>query len=122
MQLGLIGYYSDFVVYPLVIAVLGVAGLLEAGEENAPGWIATAVACLGLWTLTEYVLHRFVLHHVPYLSELHGRHHVEERSSVGTPTWLSLGVHVLAAFLPVYLASNFATASAVGCGLMLGYL
>ena len=75
MQLGLIGYYSDFVVYPLVIAALAVAGLVEAGEENAPGWIATVLACLGLWTLTEYLLHRFVLHHIPYVKDLHDRHH-----------------------------------------------
>lgn len=122
MQLGLIGYYSDFVVYPLVIAVLAVAGLLEAGEESAPGWIGTVLACLGLWTLTEYLLHRFVLHHIPYIKDLHDRHHVEERSSVGTPTWLSLAVHALVAFVPVWLISDFATASAVSCGLMLGYL
>ncbi|TGV55466.1 sterol desaturase family protein [bacterium M00.F.Ca.ET.141.01.1.1] len=122
MQLGLIGYYSDFVVYPLVIAVLGVAGLIEAGEEGAPDWIGMALICLGLWTLIEYVLHRFVLHHVPWIRDLHDRHHIEERSPVGTPTWLSLGVHALVAFLPVWMVSDFATASAVNCGLMLGYL
>ncbi|MER9304432.1 sterol desaturase family protein [Mesorhizobium sp. M0293] len=122
MQLGLIGYYSDFVIYPLVIAVLAVAGLLEAGEEGAPGWIGTVLVCLFLWTLTEYVLHRFILHHIPYIKDLHDRHHVEERSSVGTPTWLSLGVHALVAFVPVWMVSGFATASGVSCGLMLGYL
>ncbi|TGV80100.1 sterol desaturase family protein, partial [Mesorhizobium sp. M00.F.Ca.ET.158.01.1.1] len=45
MQLGLIGYYSDFVVYQLVIGVLGVAGLIEVGEEGAPDWIGTALIC-----------------------------------------------------------------------------
>ena len=42
--------------------------------------------------------------------------------TVGTPTWLSLGVHALVAFVPVWVVSDFATASAVSCGLMLGYL
>jgi sterol desaturase/sphingolipid hydroxylase (fatty acid hydroxylase superfamily) len=122
MQLGLIGYYSDFLVYPVAIVVLGAAGLLEAGENGALGWISTACACLGLWTLIEYLLHRFGLHHIPYVRDMHDRHHAEERASVGTPTWLSLGAHLLIAFFPVLLASNFATASAVTCGLMLGYL
>jgi sterol desaturase/sphingolipid hydroxylase (fatty acid hydroxylase superfamily) len=122
MQLGLIGYYSDFVVYPAAIVVLAAAGLIDVGENSASGWIAAVVACLGLWTLIEYLLHRFVLHHIPYIRDLHDRHHVEERSSVGTPTWLSVGVHALIAFFPVLMVSDFATASAVTCGLMLGYL
>ena len=45
MQLGLIGYYSDFVVYPVAIVVLGAAGLLEAGENGVSGWIFAACAC-----------------------------------------------------------------------------
>ena len=40
----------------------------------------------------------------------------------GRRLWLSLGAHLVIAFFPVLLASNFATASAVTCGLMLGYL
>lgn len=122
MDLGLVGYYSDFVVYPLAIALLAVAGLMEAGEEAAPVWLATLIACVCLWTLIEYVMHRFVLHHIPWIRDLHDRHHVAERDPVGTPTWLSLAVHALVAFLPVWMASNFAMASAVSCGLMLGYL
>jgi sterol desaturase/sphingolipid hydroxylase (fatty acid hydroxylase superfamily) len=122
MQLGLIGYYSDFVVYPAAIVVLAAAGLIDVGEKSASGWIAAVIACLGLWTLIEYLLHRFVLHHIPYIRDLHDRHHVEERSSVGTPTWLSVGIHALIAFFPVLMVSDFATASAVTCGLMLGYL
>lgn len=121
MQLSLIGYYSDFVVYPLVIVMLAVAGIGDAGEHGAPGWIAAAFACLVLWTLVEYLMHRFVLHHIPYIKQMHDRHHVEEHASVGTPTWLSLGAHALIVFFPLLLAFNFAVASAVTCGLMLGY-
>ena len=89
MQLGLVGYYSDFVVYPVAIVVLGAAGLLEAGENGVLGWIFAACACLGLWTLIEYLLHRFGLHHIPYVRYMHDRHHAEERASVGTPGLLS---------------------------------
>jgi sterol desaturase/sphingolipid hydroxylase (fatty acid hydroxylase superfamily) len=122
MQLGLIGYYSDFVIYPVVIAVLAATASHEIGENSAWAWIATALGFLGLWTLIEYLLHRFILHHVPYIKGMHDRHHVEEHAPVGTPTWLSLMAHALIAFVPVLLVSSFATASAVTCGLMLGYL
>ncbi len=122
MQLSLIGYYSDFVVYPVVIAILTVAGIRDAGENGALAWIATAFACLGLWTLVEYLMHRFVLHRIPCIKQMHDRHHVDEHAPVGTPSWLSLGAHALIVFFPLWLVSSFAMASAGICGLMLGYL
>lgn len=122
MRLGLVGYYSDFVIYPLIITVLAVIALLEVGKHQAWAWVAAALAFLGLWTLIEYLMHRFVLHHVPYIKDMHDHHHVEERAREGTPTWLSLAAHASIAFFPVLLVSNFAAASAVTCGLMLGYL
>jgi sterol desaturase/sphingolipid hydroxylase (fatty acid hydroxylase superfamily) len=122
MQLSIIGYYSDFVVYPVVIAMLAAIGTHDIGKDGALAWIAVVFACVGLWTLIEYLMHRFVLHHIPYIREMHDRHHVEERESVGTPTWLSLGAHALIVFFPLLLVSNLAAASAVTCGLMLGYL
>jgi len=105
MQLSLIGYYSDFVVYPLVIAILAVAGIHTVGEDGALAWIAAVFACLGLWTLAEYFMHRFVLHHIPHIKDMHDRHHVEEHASVGTPTWLSLGAHALIVFFPLLRVS-----------------
>lgn len=122
MQLSLIGYYSDFVVYPVVIVLLAAAGIHAAGEGGALVWIAAMLMSLGLWTLIEYLMHRFVLHHIPYIKQMHDRHHVEEHAAVGTPTWLSLGAHALIAFFPLMLVTDFTTASAVTCGLLLGYL
>ncbi len=122
MQLGLIGYYSDFVVYPAAIAILAATGLSHAGEAGMWAWLATALFAVGLWTLIEYLMHRYVLHRVPYIKQMHDHHHVEERASEGTPTWISLPAHALIAFFPVLAVSDFATASAVTCGLMLGYL
>jgi hypothetical protein len=65
MQLGLIGYYSDFVVYPVAIVVLRAAG--RAGPGRLVYWAGFSLprACLGLWTLIEYLLHRFGLHPFP---------------------------------------------------------
>jgi sterol desaturase/sphingolipid hydroxylase (fatty acid hydroxylase superfamily) len=122
MRLGRIGYYSDFFVYPALLIVLGGAALLHGGERNAATWISTFLLCLALWTLIEYLMHRFVLHHVPYIREMHDEHHVNEQAPIGTPTYLSLGLHALLVFLPVLLVFDFAMASAASCGMMLGYL
>lgn len=122
MHLSRIGYYSDFFVYPVLIALLAIAGLGFAGTEGAAIWLAMFAACVALWTLIEYLMHRFVLHHVPYIKDMHNHHHHEEKASVGTPTWLSVSSHAAIVFIPALLLSNFVTASAVSGGLMLGYL
>jgi sterol desaturase/sphingolipid hydroxylase (fatty acid hydroxylase superfamily) len=103
----------------LVVSLAG-AALWHAGSISATKWISIFLVCLALWTLD--LMHRFVLHHVPYIRDVHDDHHVNELEPIGTPTYLSLGLHALLVFFPVLLFSSFAMASAASCGLMLGYL
>ncbi|HVW56832.1 MAG TPA: sterol desaturase family protein [Rhizobiaceae bacterium] len=121
MHLGRLGYYLDFFVYPLLIAGLATAGIMRGGPEKVPEWLLFFVGSIILWTFVEYLLHRFGLHRIPYIREMHDYHHSDERALVGTPLWLSLIGH-MACFLPIWLLFGFASASAVSCGLMLGYL
>jgi len=122
MHLGRLGYYSDFFVYPALIAGLCAWGLAGATPEAAGRWLAFALSSVAVWTLLEYLLHRFVLHHFPYLKEMHHSHHVEEKAQIGTPTWLSLGVFALVVVLPSWLGLGDRLGSAVTAGLMAGYL
>jgi sterol desaturase/sphingolipid hydroxylase (fatty acid hydroxylase superfamily) len=122
MRLSKIGYYSDFLVYPLCIVGLAVAGLRTAGAQGIVVWLVIAFSSVVIWTLVEYGLHRFAFHELPYVKELHQQHHDEERGLLGTPIWISLAAHCLLVFLPLLLISNLALASAVSSGLMLGYL
>ena len=122
MRLGPIGYYSDFFVYPAVIFLLAALGLAEAGRGGAPEWVAIFLLCLALWTLVEYLMHRFALHHIPYIKEMHDEHHVHESAPIGTPTYISLSLHIALVFLPLLFVFGFPAASAATCGLMLGYL
>ncbi|MDH4414073.1 MAG: sterol desaturase family protein [Rhizobium sp.] len=122
MQQSPIGYYSDFIVYPLIILGLAVSGALTAGADGALRWMAIALVCLALWTLIEYAMHRFVFHHMPYFEALHRQHHVEERALLGTPVWLSLPAHGALVFLPTLAIWDVATATAATAGLMAGYL
>jgi sterol desaturase/sphingolipid hydroxylase (fatty acid hydroxylase superfamily) len=123
MYLSKYGYYSDFVVYPLVILSLTAIGLHAAdGAFGAARWLGLFVVSVGLWTLIEYGLHRFAFHHFPFIKGLHNEHHLEERELVGSPIWLSLAAHALFVFVPIYLLEGIVSASAIAAGIMLGYL
>lgn len=122
MRLSPIGYYSDFIVYPLVITGLAVIGNLASGIEGGLRWVVVFLGCLALWTLIEYAMHRFVFHRAPYLIALHRQHHDEERALLGTPVWVSLLAHGALVFLPVLAIWDIATATAATAGVMAGYL
>ncbi len=66
MRLGKVGYYSEFVVYPVLAAGMAVAALWNAPDQIGV-WLATVVGGAGLWTVVEYVLPRFVIHNCPFL-------------------------------------------------------
>ena len=121
MFLTRFGYFADFYIYPALIPLLAAAGMM-IGPSGTARWLAIFLACLALWTLLEYLLHRFMFHHLPYIRDMHEEHHQHEKGFVGTPIWISLVAHLFLGFLPVYLVAGFADASAASSGLMLGYL
>ena len=122
MLLTRIGYYSDFFAYPVLIAILGAAGVITASTDGAKAWIAIFLGGMAAWTLLEYILHRFVLHHIPWIKEMHEQHHREVRALVGTPSWFSISLILGFVFLPVFWLADFAAASVATSGLMTGYL
>ncbi|MAU18993.1 MAG: fatty acid hydroxylase [Martelella sp.] len=122
MLLSRMGYFADFVAYPVLIAILGVAAPMYAGGHWAIADIATFLGSLALWTLLEYLLHRFVLHHLPWIRDMHERHHREVLALVGTPTWLSVALFLGLVFLPLFFLTGFAMAGITTSGLMSGYL
>lgn len=122
MRLSKINYYSDFVVYPLAILILGILGLHALGPKEASEWIVLFLGSILAWTLIEYFLHRVVFHHVPVIRDLHQAHHDEERELLGTPIYLSLLAHLMIVFLPALVLSNLTVAAAISAGIMAGYL
>ncbi len=122
MRLSQPSYYADFYVYPVASAALAGAALAMSPVSDWPLWLAAFLGGGLLWTLVEYLLHRFVLHHVPYIHEMHEAHHDDQLALIGTPSWLSLGLILLIVLLPAVLITNFTVASGLTVGLMLGYL
>jgi sterol desaturase/sphingolipid hydroxylase (fatty acid hydroxylase superfamily) len=121
MQLTRAGYLADFYVYPGVALTLAAVALVPAPRP----WLALGCAVAGglaTWTLLEYVLHRWVFHHAPWIRERHEAHHRDPKAFVGTPTWLSLGVIAVLVMAPCLLEWGVAIGSSFTAGLVLGYL
>ncbi len=122
MRLSKCGYYADFVVYPVVITVLGTVSLGRADSRAATEWVGALLAGVGAWTLLEYWLHRIALHQTAYLAPMHALHHRAPQDYVGTPTWLSLAVLIGFLLLPTRRFVGFPIASGLTAGVMIGYL
>lgn len=122
MRLSKYGYYSDFVVYPIVIAALAGAALYRASWRAGAHWAGAVLVGIAAWTLLEYVLHRIALHEIVYFVPMHALHHREPRAYVGTPTWLSLAVLSCTILLPTWGVAGFTAASGLTAGVMTGYL
>ena len=116
MRLSKASYFADFFVYPPAVALLMVAALWL----GAPGsWKESLIACLAgiaVWTLLEYLIHRFVLHEVRYFAQMHDMHHADPAGFVGTPTWLSMCMICCGALLPLWWEAGLGRASGITAG------
>lgn len=122
MMMQKVEYYGEFFVYPVLIAVLSAMALWQAEFGGFAVWLAAFAAGLGIWTLVEYILHRYILHHAPYIKEQHEAHHAEQTALIPTPIWISLGLFAVFVYLPLWLFADGAVAAGITGGLMLGYL
>lgn len=121
MRLGRFFYYVDFFVYPLLVAGLVAVTLSRASPYVWPQWLACVIVGVVLWTLAEYLLHRFVFHEVPFIAHMHDAHHKDPTGLIGTPIWISLAVTFLGLLLPLWWLTTFEIASGITIGGMLGY-
>jgi sterol desaturase/sphingolipid hydroxylase (fatty acid hydroxylase superfamily) len=120
MRLSKAGYYADFIVYPPAVAALAAVTLGRAPFHAWIEWTAECLAGILVWTFLEYLIHRFVFHHVGMFADMHAVHHQDPTGHVGTPTWVSLAVG-LGTLLPLWWLLGFDVAGALLAGLMIGY-
>ena len=121
MWLNKINYYGEFILYPVLIASLAAVTLWRSPPERLPIWLVAFISGVWLWTLVEYILHRYVLHHVPYIRQIHQAHHDEQEALVGTPVWIRLGSFAVFLILPLRVVADPTIAAGVTAGMMLGY-
>jgi sterol desaturase/sphingolipid hydroxylase (fatty acid hydroxylase superfamily) len=121
MRLSKLGYYGDFFVSLALIAfMVGYAVLL-------PNWFMRAVwvfhAVLGAvgWTLVEYLLHRWVYHHVAFFREAHAVHHAEPNAYFGAPPVVGI-VLIFAIFFAPLATIHPVAATGLTTGVLMGYV
>jgi sterol desaturase/sphingolipid hydroxylase (fatty acid hydroxylase superfamily) len=115
-------FFLDFLIYPPLILYFLNVGLSVDSLASLLQSLAALVLALVSWSLTEYLLHRFVLHHVPLFEAMHTAHHHAPRALVGTPTLLSLAIFMGLVYWPVLEMSGQRISSACMAGLLGGYL
>jgi sterol desaturase/sphingolipid hydroxylase (fatty acid hydroxylase superfamily) len=114
-------FFADFYAYPTA----AVAFIALALASDPHRWLATVLAVVtGIcsWTFVEYLLHRYVLHHVQWVTEQHDVHHHDEKALVGTPVWFTFLVFLTFVTMPALLISTIEIAAGFSAGMMLGYL
>ena len=106
-----------------VYAVLIAAAIVWNGIAGSAGpgvWAGSIGAGLALWTLLEYLIHRFAFHRFAP----HWEHHSqpEEWAYIFAPLWLSLGASAILWPLCSWAAGAWMRGALVLAGIMLGYV
>lgn len=103
-------YWFGYIANVTLVAWLFSHALAHGTLQISFGHLATLVASgFLLWTLLEYLLHRFIYHVIPSpLSVGHDLHHHRPRELIGVPWWLT---SLLVVALFTGLAKTFQPAS-----------
>src|ERR1700758_3872729 len=120
MRMSKLVYFPEFLVFPVFFVVL-TALAFRGSHPRIPVWLAAALLGVLFWMPIEYLLHRFVFHHMPIIAVMHDRHHRDPAALIGAPAWMSLSVGAVA-LLALWSVLGFGMAAAVAIGLLSGYL
>jgi sterol desaturase/sphingolipid hydroxylase (fatty acid hydroxylase superfamily) len=116
-----IGFYADLFFYPIVLGGFFLYDLDGRGFAlHTRWWLALACGAI-LWTLVEYLLHRFVYHKVAVVRDLHGMHHLHPNDFIGAPIWISI-VGFSAFLFCLALLWDIDIACGTTAGLIAGYV
>ena len=121
MLLSRIGYYADFVVFPLLLLLLGTGLFWGSTVRQELVWAAACLVGITGYSLLEYVLHRVVLHHISPFRRMHDLHHANPTAMVGTPTWMT-SAFAVGVFATLWWTAGWYVACGLTFGLILGYL
>jgi sterol desaturase/sphingolipid hydroxylase (fatty acid hydroxylase superfamily) len=121
-QMKAISYYSDFVVFPIVLPVLLLLAHRYGGEIRLADATTAMFFGIFVWTFLEYAIHRFVLHSGLIFSKDHDAHHATPKALIGAPTWLTLSILVFGIYLPAVLMLHAGLGLIFSFGVTLGYL
>jgi sterol desaturase/sphingolipid hydroxylase (fatty acid hydroxylase superfamily) len=117
MKLSIFSYYLDFVLAPFLMALL-------AAQMSLRQWPSEAAAIIlgfALWTLAEYLVHRFLYHHISFFHRFHDAHHALPNERIGGPPLLAIVLIFALVALPM-MSLEWAIGAGATFGCLAGYL
>lgn len=117
-----LGYFAEFFLFPPLVLISTVFAFYSFSAPRPVTWAVVYGIGLVGWTLIEYFLHRAIFHHLPFLSQLHERHHKNPQELIGTPTWVSVLAGLIGVASPSWAILGFDLATAATAGMATGYL
>jgi sterol desaturase/sphingolipid hydroxylase (fatty acid hydroxylase superfamily) len=120
MRPGAIGYYADFFASLACSVALCALVVWQGTWLGRAEWLVCFVMGVGLWTLLEYGIHRWLYHGVDFFIRLHEAHHDEPRAYISAPPFLGIASIFLVVHVPLVTFSPV-VASGVTSGVLLGY-
>jgi sterol desaturase/sphingolipid hydroxylase (fatty acid hydroxylase superfamily) len=120
MNLSRVLYFGDFVACPVAVLVLAILALAGRDIEATGLWVLMLITGVAVWTLVEYVIHRWVYHRVAFFQKYHDAHHMNPRGLIGAPSFYSVGI-ILGVFFAPLLGFGLVAASGFASGVLLGY-
>ncbi|ATE60488.1 sterol desaturase family protein [Thauera sinica] len=109
---------------PLPVSAGAVLFMLSAMRPHG-GWLPLAVcvlAGLALWTLLEYLLHRFVLHGIEPFRRWHAQHHHRPDEPMRTPLLFSALLLIALVAIPMLTIGDRWLATGLALGLLAGHV
>jgi len=119
MRQGVISYFADIVICPLLALALSLFAFDRYSKEIIE-WLVILVLGVALWTLVEYFMHRVVYHHVELFRNYHEAHHANPQAYIGAPPLIGTSIVFGISFTPLLPVSAVA-ANGLSAGMLVGY-
>jgi len=117
-----LAYRADLLFYGLLLAGLLLSLLWSPSALPGPALVALGLTGLALWTLIEYLTHRYVLHGLQPFRRWHALHHGQPQQCMGLPTWASAALFAILVYAPLLAWAGPGIAAALMAGVLAGYL
>jgi cyclopropane-fatty-acyl-phospholipid synthase len=104
------------------LVVLAMSWPAQSAAGQGLVFVLVGLAGVLLWTLTEYVLHRWMLHGVEPFQRWHLAHHRHAGVAIRVPLLFSVLLVLAVVGLPALLSGGSAFAAPLSAGMLLGNL
>ncbi len=121
MRLSKLGYYLDFFLSAALIFGFAVMAASLPSWAMMSWWLFYVGLGAAVWTLIEYVVHRWLYHSVPYFRDVHDAHHAEPNAHIGAPPVICIAI-IFAVFYAPLATAYVTAASGLTAGILIGYM